>query len=230
MGIGIKIVNTAGSTIIDETYSNYYLRAKGTANVSQSHVSNSSDIAVGGMVDVTVTATTPLFAIKADSYAAIFSTKRNGDGTWTFRVITAATSGTVAWYLFDIPANAAHSSYGIRVFNLYGIKVFDSGYAYARIAADKTKNDGFGAETLGLTAGRTYAVAQAAAALMTTIADGGSGWSTVAWKYYGARGGNGSVEFGSFDSYVWRLMIDPAALGPYVKQDYRALIFDVTNF
>lgn len=231
MSIGIKIINDWGSLMVDETYSNLYLRQKGSANLAQGHISNPADTPIGGMVDITVTATTPLLAIKSDSYACVFSSVRNSDGTWTFRVISAATSGAISWFLFDIPANAAHSAYGLQVFSAQGIKVFDSGYGYARVATEKTKNDGtLNAETLGLTAGRTYAVVHAAVAYTAGIEAWGQG-TIVHWAYLGARGGNGSIDFGGFEAFKHVLIgQDPGSISVPNNTSYKALILDVTNF
>ncbi|UAK25870.1 hypothetical protein [Sphingomonas nostoxanthinifaciens] len=135
MTAGFEVVNDRGVQIVDEHYVCLALRAQGaaTANIG-------TGIGTIQYVDIGYAgADVPLLVIykpqrngRGDEGACIMGARRNGDGSWTFRVACFGSPSVVggidysfSWYVFDRPP-VVSSGAGVEVYGPDGGIVFSS--------------------------------------------------------------------------------------------------------
>jgi len=235
MPAGIQILNTAGSVIIDENYSNFTLRQKGTANI---WVPSTGGISYGtnGMVTIAVSAEAPLLALYSQNYTAMKSCSKSG-GTWTFDFYVGANSGTVDFYLFDKANYANDEGCGLQVFDASFNKVFDSAKGSASI------RDVFSHSSLGpsgadfsfrnnYTEGRKYAVVHSLPASGVVPIGHVQMFTVLQRVYSAAKSDFGFVDFARMIAYQGNIVDTEEqilASGPHISADYKCLVLDVTN-
>lgn len=157
MPAGIIIYNDAGTVLLDDTYPNMTLRAKGSVTIG-----------AGGSSVVTVSGATASARMAWRSSSPVFSFPGGGgNGSWT---VYAPEGAVVDWYCFDKPI-AGTSTFGLCVYDSTGALTFEFSSAAARIRAaiNATTQAGW-ATTFTYDTGKTYAVMfQQAAFLLQTI-------------------------------------------------------------
>ena len=123
---GLRIVNSTGKTQIDSTYVNYSLYEHGES------VTTTATLSIYGSTVTfsTATAIPPLIAIKPGSaYCGLNSYIKSGANYTGFKVMSGLAAATFSWQAF-LPNTAKSSeTYGLRVYNSSGVRVFDSGFA-----------------------------------------------------------------------------------------------------
>lgn len=129
MPAGIQILNTTGSVQVDETYSNFYLTAKGSVTIADITIASGASTR-GAMV--TVNGSSPLLAWRG-APATVQYVSRIGN-SWTYTLLSSAANGTaVHWYAFDSCENYAPSvGHGLQVFRADGKLAFDSTALFLR--------------------------------------------------------------------------------------------------
>ena len=129
MPAGIEIINTFGSTIIDEKFSNFALIAHGTASVG-----NFNQGFQQGQAVISFTADSPLVAICSDRFTALWKAERSGNN-WNYYVFVDGTYGDIEYFVFDSTVQLTPSDHGVgmQVFNDVGQKVFDASYPPALV-------------------------------------------------------------------------------------------------
>jgi len=144
MATGIRIINDAGTTLIDETYSNLCLHTKGSLTLN----------AVAGTIHNVAGTWGDTAVVAVRSSGKVFATIQAGSIT-----IIGAASAVVTYYVFDVPT-APYSTYGLLIYNAAGDVVFDALKKYARVAAIQTGTTAAAWDgTVAYPAGRTYAYA-----------------------------------------------------------------------
>lgn len=135
MAAGLLVINTHGTVLIDDTYSNLAVRNRGTLP------------AQSGYRNVSLTnPAQPIIAVGSTNYAIAAWIYGNQSAIWS------EGGADVDWYSFDTPTSSG--SFGLQVFTSSGQLTFDSSRQYARVV------DVFsGVTTKNYPAGRTYAVA-----------------------------------------------------------------------
>lgn len=157
MAIGITITGTSGAVQIDELYKNLAVVASGSSTTDTPNI-------FGYSKDITLSSgTSPLIAIKCDSFHAVVGLAVSG-ASYTWTIAVDAPSGTsFDYWIFDSPSSSA-ATMGMLVWDASGALVFDSGLKYLRIADLKTISAASGSQAY--TSGRTYAAITATAGVV----------------------------------------------------------------
>lgn len=181
MTAGIEIINTAGTTLIDENYTNLAVRQKGSVKLGSNNRLN---------IPLTNGADSPLVAVRSTNPA--MSPLVNTTATTPFIQLRGRDGDTaidVDYYMFDKPlASLASGNAGLQVFSPSGVLTFDSRLQYARVV------DIFGGDTQGAwagtrtyPAGRKYAVAQLKTAWRKSTTNAGGGFYNLTYRSSMAR-------------------------------------------
>jgi len=181
MADGIRIVNTFGTLLIDETYSNLALRQRGSVTLGSNNnlhvpLANGFNSPIVALTSdrparvgiINTTAATPFIGLRG----------REGDP-----------AANMDYYMFDKPLSSlAVGNAGLKVYNASGQLTFDSRLKYARVV------DIFGGETQGqwvgtrtYAAGRKYAVAQLRSAWRKSTSNAGGGFYDLTFRTSMAR-------------------------------------------
>lgn len=136
---GIRIINDAGTTQIDESYFNFVLidKVSGTIDMTVPDASTNYSVA-GDVVCIAVQAWPQTFSVAGSV---------NSGGTWTFRIRfynNPDTSGTHPYsiYAFGKPPTPSET-FGIHVKSATGATIFHSQFKPLRIVAVSASNSGY---------------------------------------------------------------------------------------
>jgi hypothetical protein len=115
MTAGLQVIGPSSVLQIDETFRNLAFIQKGTVS------GNPATLVLSNR-------TTPVLALGGDNLGAIWSVSVSGS-TYTYTIYT---SGTVTYYLFDVPPTPPLHGAGLQVFTSAGLIAFDSEQRYMK--------------------------------------------------------------------------------------------------
>lgn len=219
MPTGIQIINTSGTTLIDENYSNLAMRTKGSTSTVGGSLGRVT-VAMSGM-------NSPMIALTSDRYMGVksmlsslasFVVQGPQAGSWPFE-----------YFVFDKPL-ASGQTYGLMIYDAAGNLCFDSGNKYARVV------DIYGGANLAdwtpvrtYAAGRKYAVVQLKRAYRKLVENMGGGVYNITWYMSGSRVVSNQVD-GSM--IVYKTDTVTPGSPPASVTDYSAqfAVLDVTGY
>lgn len=221
MATGLTILNTAGTTQIDELYRNFCLAEKGTQTTSSGLAT-----VFGHIGEVTFTGgVSPIIAIRSAAYSyPAYVTKSGSTYTWGI-AIEGASGQSFSYYIFDAPPTGL-ATHGLRVFDASGNVVFDSGYNYMRVADFIALSGEAESGNRVFTSGREYAAIMTPPSLIfSTGYDAG-------WGDYVSGIGTSVLKFVDHTLY-WSVAALAGGIPGYVEPSAsysNVLVVDVTNF
>jgi hypothetical protein len=244
MTAGLRIVNTSGTTQIDELYQAHSLIAKGTATFVQQplpdHASGGSFSTQENRATVTIAAVNPICAVRSTTYyAQIVARINNGDGTWTFWIdgeAPASAGGACDYFVFDNQAKILTSE-GFWVKDASGNVVFSTDTPPARfvdiLTADcgtfTVSDNNANPQSFAYTAGRSYAFYPGR--IGTFFGWGPSGSNQVKFLFTCAgKTISGGLQTARSRMWYYTFTNTSTPSTNWFNPDYDMLVLDVTNY